>query len=180
MDLVQVGKFISELRKEKGMTQEELGQKVGVTNKTVSRWETGTYLPSADVLLILSEIFHITINELLSGKRLTESEYIDAAEKNLTQAIKQSSFTLKERIEFFKKKWLKEHIASMCCWGVVILSVAGVGLYFQDPILFYVALRVVVIGHCWRNNTMMAYVELNAFDRDGSNFVDIVSTKCEK
>ena len=45
MDLQKTGKFISNLRKEKGLTQEQLGEKLGVTNKTVSRWETGTYLP---------------------------------------------------------------------------------------------------------------------------------------
>ena len=50
MNLVQIGKFISGLRKEQGLTQEQLGEKIGVTNKTISRWETGTYLPPADAL----------------------------------------------------------------------------------------------------------------------------------
>ena len=47
MDMISIGKFIAALRKEKGLTQEQLGEKLGVTNKTVSRWETGTYLPPA-------------------------------------------------------------------------------------------------------------------------------------
>ena len=113
MDLIQTGKFIAELRKEKGLTQEQFGEKVGVTNKTVSRWETGTYLPPADVLLNMSELFGVSINELLSGKRLTEDEYKQAAENNLQQTLKASSFSLKDKIEFYKKKWLKEHIAIM-------------------------------------------------------------------
>lgn len=45
MDLVQIGKFIAELRKDQKLTQEQLGEKIGVTNKTVSRWENGNYLP---------------------------------------------------------------------------------------------------------------------------------------
>ncbi|MGN0436804.1 MAG: helix-turn-helix domain-containing protein, partial [Wujia sp.] len=123
MDLIQIGKFIAELRKEKGLTQEQFGDKVGVTNKTVSRWETGTYLPPADVLLSISEMFHVSINEILSGKRLSDEEYKLAAENNLTQAIKNSSFTLKDKIEFYKNKWLKEHIAIMAFVGICILGV---------------------------------------------------------
>ena len=108
MDLMKTGKFIADLRKEKGLTQEQLGEKIGVTNKTVSRWETGVYLPPADVMLVLGELFSVSVNEILSGKRLTDDEYKEAAEENLTQVIKASSFSLKDKIEFFKKKWLKD------------------------------------------------------------------------
>jgi len=65
VDLIQIGKFIAQLRKEQGLTQEQLGKKTGVTNKTVSRWETGTYLPPADALLAMSELFEVSINEIL-------------------------------------------------------------------------------------------------------------------
>jgi len=51
MDLIGIGKFIAELRKEQKLTQEQLGEKIGVTNKTISRWENGNYLPPADVRL---------------------------------------------------------------------------------------------------------------------------------
>ena len=51
MDLINTGKFIADLRKEKGLTQAQLGERIGVTNKTTSRWETGVYLPPADALL---------------------------------------------------------------------------------------------------------------------------------
>lgn len=60
MDLVLVGKFISELRKEQQLTQEQFGEKIGVTNKTVSRWENGNYLPLADVLLTISRLFDVS------------------------------------------------------------------------------------------------------------------------
>ena len=118
MDLVQIGKFIAQLRKEHELSQEKLGEIIGVTNKTISRWETGTYLPPAEMLLSMSKLFDVSINELLSGKRLTQEEYKVAAEENLRQVVKASSFTLKEKIVFYKKKWLKEHIAAMCCWGI--------------------------------------------------------------
>lgn len=105
MDLIQIGKFIAELRKAQGLTQEQFGEKVGVTNKTVSRWETGTYLPPADALLSMSRMFDVTVNEILSGKRLTAEEYRQAAEENLTQAIRVSSFSLKDRIGMILKNF---------------------------------------------------------------------------
>ena len=108
MDLIKIGNFIAELRKKQKLTQEQLGEKLGVANKTVSRWETGTYLPPAEALLAMSELFGVSINELLSGKRLSEAEYRQAAEENLKQTVKTSSFTLKDRIDFYKNKWLRE------------------------------------------------------------------------
>ena len=169
MDLVQIGKFIAQLRKEHEFSQEKLGEILGVTNKTISRWETGTYLPPAEMLLSMSNLFHVTINELLSGKRLTQDEYKIAAEENLRQVVKASSFTLKEKIAFYKKKWLKEHIAAMCCWGIGIITVLVVGIILSLPILVSVDMLLLLVGHAWRNNTMMAYVERNAFDGTGRN-----------
>ena len=169
MDLLQIGKFIAQLRKEHELSQEKLGAIIGVTNKTISRWETGTYLPPAEMLLSMSELFDVSINELLSGKRLTQEEYKVAAEENLKQVVKASSFTLKEKITFYKKKWLKEHIAAMCCWGIGIIIVLGMGIILTLPLLVAAAMLLLLVGHAWRNNTMMAYVERNAFDGTGRN-----------
>ena len=117
----------------------------------------------------MSNLFHVTINELLSGKRLTQDEYKIAAEENLRQVVKASSFTLKEKIAFYKKKWLKEHIAAMCCWGIGIITALVVGIILSLPILVSAAMLLLLVGHAWRNNTMMAYVERNAFDGTGRN-----------
>lgn len=169
MDLAQIGMFIAQLRKEHALSQAQLGEILGVTNKTISRWETGTYLPPAEMLLSLSNLFEVSINELLSGKRLSQEEYKAAAEENLKQAVKASNFTLKEKIAFYKKKWLKEHIASMCCWGIGIVTVFAAGIILKQPLLLAAAMLLLVMGHGWRNNTMMAYVEQNAFDGTGIN-----------
>ena len=167
MELTQIGKFIAELRKEHGFTQEQLGDKVGVTNKTVSRWETGTYLPPVDVLLTMSELFGVSINEILSGKRLSKEEYIETAEENLKQAIKATSFSLEEKTKYFKKKWLKEHIAIISLWGLCIIGVFTAGVILTKPLLVSGAMILLVLGHAWRNNTMMTYVEQKAFDGSG-------------
>ena len=149
MDLRQVGKFIAQLRKEKGMTQEQLGEALHVTNKTVSRWETGTYLPPADALLAMSELFQVSVNELLSGKRLTQAEYRQAAEDNLTQAVSGSGFTFKERVAFFKRKWLKEHIAILVFLGLGILGITLAGVILKMPLLSAAGILLLAASHAW-------------------------------
>ena len=97
MDTVMIGKFLKELRKEKGYTQETLGEKIGVTNKTVSRWETGTYMPPVECLVMLSDIYDVSINEIVAGQRLSQSEFNDKAEENLSEALRLSENEYKQR-----------------------------------------------------------------------------------
>lgn len=97
MDMVKMGSFLAELRKERNLTQAELGEKLGVTNKTISRWETGNYMPSVEMLEELSTMYGMTINELLSGKKLSTEEYKEMAETNIKETLKESTFSLKEK-----------------------------------------------------------------------------------
>lgn len=89
MDTQRIGKFLCELRKQNDMTQEQLGAKIGVTNKTVSRWETGNYMPPIESLKLLSEIYQLSINEILSGGRLSEENYKEAAEDNISITLEE-------------------------------------------------------------------------------------------
>lgn len=114
MDQTKIGKFIAALRKEQGLTQAQLGEKLGVTNKTISRWENGNYMPDVEMLSLLSKEFGVSINELISGERLWAEDFRKAADNNLVTALNNSTFTLKEKITFFKRKWLHEHIAVYC------------------------------------------------------------------
>ena len=109
MDLVRIGKFLSQLRREKELTQEELGERLGVTNKTVSRWENGNYLPPVEILQLLSEIYGLTINELLSAERLNDAEFRKKAEENIKSALTFGaySFTNREKHQYFRRKWGK-------------------------------------------------------------------------
>ena len=72
MDLVKTGKFLQELRKEKGFTQEALAEKMGVARRTVSRWETGSNMPDLDILMELSDLYEVDLREILSGERKSE------------------------------------------------------------------------------------------------------------
>ncbi len=163
MDMIQIGKFIAELRKEQHLTQEQFGDKLGVTNKTVSRWENGNYLPPVDILLTMSQLFDVSVNELLSGKRLSTEEYKKAAETNLAQTLKASSFSLKEKVVFYKKNWLKEHIATMVLVGICIIGILAAGIIVNQGWLIVLTGLLIPIAHGWRHNAMMAYVESHVY-----------------
>ena len=164
MDIVKMGSFLAELRKEHNLTQAELGEKLGVTNKTISRWETGNYMPPVEMLEELSNMYGMTINELLSGKKLSTEEYKEMAETNIKETLKASTFELKEKQEYFKKKWLRDHVAVMVFVGICIIGGFVAGAIMRNSLVGYVAILMLVLAHGWRNNAMMTYVERYAVD----------------
>ena len=90
MDQIKIGKFINELRKGKNLTQQQLGEKIGVSPKTISKWETGKGMPDLSSLKPLSDCLEISINELLSGERIEEERYTDKLEENIINTIEYS------------------------------------------------------------------------------------------
>lgn len=80
MDQTKTGNFIKAMRKERGLTQKELAEKLNISEKTVSKWETGKGLPDIGLMLPIAREFGISVNELLSGERLNEKQYIEHAE----------------------------------------------------------------------------------------------------
>lgn len=72
MDLVKIGSLLQELRKEKGLTQEQLAERMGVARRTVSRWETGSNMPDLDILMELADLYALDLREILSGERKSE------------------------------------------------------------------------------------------------------------
>ena len=89
MDQERIGKFIADLRKEKGMTQEQLAEAVGVSGKTVSRWENGRNMPDYSVLESLTDALGITVNELIRGERIVKDAIIEEYDKNLVSVLKE-------------------------------------------------------------------------------------------
>ena len=165
MDQIKIGKFIAALRKERGLTQAQLGEKLGVTNKTVSRWENGNYMPDIEMLLLLSKEFDVSINELISGQRLLAEDFQKAADSNLVTALNNSTFTFKEKIAFFKKNWLREHVASYILAFILWLA-AIIALKFQNvdpPVLGAVGGMLALLFYVLLYNRMMAYVENHAY-----------------
>lgn len=87
MDQIKIGRFIANLRKEKNMTQEQLGEKIGVSFKTISKWENGRGMPELSTLKPLSDELGITINELLSGEKIEKENYQEKLEENFINTI---------------------------------------------------------------------------------------------
>lgn len=89
MDQVKIGKFISHTRKDKDLTQAALAEKLGITDRAVSKWERGKGLPDASIMLDLCEILGITVNELLCGERLNMDNKNEKNEQLLLQMAKE-------------------------------------------------------------------------------------------
>ena len=96
----KIGKLIGEIRKEKNMKQSDLAELLGVTNKTVSRWETGKYMPDLSLFVDISEILGITLNELIQGERIIGKKNKDSIEIEMKLEIEKSKYD--ELLEFFK------------------------------------------------------------------------------
>ena len=88
MDQIKTGRFIAQMRKEKGLTQRELADKLCISDKTVSKWETGRGMPEVSLMLPLCEGLGINVNELLTGARVPEDSYKQKAEENMMDLIR--------------------------------------------------------------------------------------------
>ncbi len=98
MNQEKIGKFIADTRKDKKMTQTELAEKLGVTDRSVSNWENGKNMPDLSLFKPLCEILDITINELLSGEKLNKSEYQEKLEENIIRTIDYTSKNKKNKM----------------------------------------------------------------------------------
>ena len=137
MDQEKIGKFISTCRKEAGLTQAILAERLGITDRAVSKWETGKSLPDSSLMLPLCEQLHINVNELLTGERLDAMDtYQKMAEENLLNLRLLEEEANKKRLSL---EWVIGILAiivlfgfiavailvEMPWWGRTILGVAG-------------------------------------------------------
>ena len=116
MEQEKIGKFIQECRKEKKLTQNELAEKLNITNKAVSKWETGRGMPDSSILLELSKILDVTVNELLSGEKLQVNEYKVKAEENIIAIVKE-----KDKNKKSNKKIIIIFSCILAILGLVVL-----------------------------------------------------------
>ena len=88
MDLMKIGRFIAECRKTQGLTQAKLAEMLGITDRAVSKWETGKALPDSSIMLELCRILQISVNDLLCGEVVTMEQKNEQTEKNLLEMVK--------------------------------------------------------------------------------------------
>jgi len=98
MNQTDIGKFIAQCRKEKKLTQAQLAQKLNITDRAVSKWETGKSMPDASIMLELCEILDIKVNELLSGERVKKEDYEAKADENLVAVLKRRDESGRKRM----------------------------------------------------------------------------------
>ena len=99
MDQVKIGRYLQELRKEKGLTQEQLADKMGVARRTVSRWETGNNMPDLDILIELSDLYEVGLRELLDGERKSE----DMNKEMEETVLKVAEYSNEEKTRFTQR-----------------------------------------------------------------------------
>ena len=100
MNQEKIGRFIANCRKQRKMTQSELGEKLGVTEKSVSNWENGRNMPDLSLFKPLCNELNITLNDLLSGEKVTEKEYREKLEENIINTIDYTNKKLENRNNF--------------------------------------------------------------------------------
>ena len=123
MNQLKIGKFIAEKRKNQKMTQAQLAEKLGVTDRAVSKWETGKSLPDASIMLELCALLGITVNDLLSGEVVSVENYNKQMENSLIEMIRQ-----KERSD---KRLLTMEIVIGLTSTIFLFAMLAVGIIFM-------------------------------------------------
>lgn len=164
MDTIKIGRFLAQLRGERKLTQEQLAEKLGISNKTISRWENGNYMPPVEMLVELSEFYGVSINEILSGRRLDESETRSAAEENLKSVLEDSSFSLEDKKRYYAKKWAKEHWYTFVLPTLFALTLIAFSAALGFPAGVFIGCILTIPARLIAYNRMMSYVERKVFD----------------
>ena len=120
MDLIKIGKFIAEKRKNLGLTQRQLAEKLGMSDKSVSKWERGICLPDVSVYFDLCQILGISINEFLAGEDIVHEDIIQKSEENIIGIASESKR---------KQNYLKMIIYLLLAISILAISIIGVSAY---------------------------------------------------
>lgn len=131
MNQIKTGKFIAETRKAQGLTQKQLADILEISDKTVSKWECGKGTPEVSLMLPLCSALNITVNDLLSGERVSKIEYINKAEENMMNLIKEN--------EENKKRMALAIICGIIT-VIAVCSLIVIASYIEMPTIARIAL----------------------------------------
>ncbi|MBQ0125500.1 MAG: helix-turn-helix transcriptional regulator, partial [Clostridiales bacterium] len=145
INMYKTGEFLAKLRSEKNLTQEELGEIIGVSNKTVSRWESGKYLPPVEMLDTLAEFYGVSINEIIYGERIDDESFKQKAEENIKDTLAESSFSRKERLNYFKSKWMREHRGGVIAAEAMFFGANTAAIVLKNYIVCPIAVMAIVM-----------------------------------
>lgn len=134
----RTGRFIAECRKEKGLTQRELAEKLSLSDKTISKWETGNGMPDSAIMQPLCELLGINVNELLSGEKLSEGSYNGKAEEIMVELIKENEQAKGSKIGTTIVLVLGLLMSAVAIVGTIGLQPRNIAYFLDIPSLFYV------------------------------------------
>ncbi len=120
MDQQKIGAFIAECRRKRGYTQLQLSEMLGITDRAISKWETGKSLPDASIMLKLCEILKITVNELLCGEELTMKDYEKEMENRLIEMVKQKEESDKRLLAF---EWVIAALSLLVLFIPILIAI---------------------------------------------------------
>ena len=143
MDQVKIGKFIAHCRKEKNMTQAELAEKLNITDRAISKWETGKGMPDSSIMLELCDELDISVNELLSGEMIRMDNYNKVAEENFIKFQKEKEDSDK-RLLF--TEIIIGSIVTISFLLMIFLSIFGIENIVWKTITIIVGIVIFIIG----------------------------------
>lgn len=143
MEQVKIGKFIASKRKEQGLTQLQLAEKLGITDRAVSKWETGKSLPDASLMPELCKLLKITINDLLCGEVVSVENYNEKAEKALLEMVKKEEMQNKKLMMYENVIGFGSTISFLI---QVLVAVFFVKNTTAQILLFILAFAFLIIG----------------------------------
>lgn len=155
MNQMKIGIFLQQLRKEKGLTQEQLAEMTGVARRTVSRWETGNNLPDLDILIKLSDLYAVDLRELLDGERKDKS--MDKEMEETVLKVAEYSNAEKKRSTRIVRVYFVLGIIALIVNAVMMLADVGETPWkgFIIGATFGLALFAMVFGLLYTTGTMM-------------------------
>ena len=142
MDQIKIGRFIAQERKQKNYTQRQLAARLGISDKTISKWERGNGFPEVSLLLPLCEELDISVNELLTGERVSDTEYRKKAEENMVNLVKEAQ-------ESKKKIILSALVAGLVILAATPLFVVSGAVPMENwlrILLIIIGMVVIVVG----------------------------------
>ena len=122
MDLQKIGTFLKDLRKEKGLTQEQLAETLNVSRRTVSRWETGSNMPDLDLLMEIADLYEVDLREMLNGERKSEDKMNKELEETVLQVAEYTNAD---------KQRVTKTVQGFFLLGILALAM-NVGMEFLD------------------------------------------------
>ena len=128
MDMKKIGSFLKELRKEKGFTQEQLAEKIGVAGRTVSRWETAANMPDLSILIQLAELYDVEVDEILDGER----------KKDMDKEIKETLIKAADYSEVKRKKFAE------VCNSILLITIIVCTITLIVQLIIYKNIQYII------------------------------------